>query len=43
LEDGVPVVFEVEDVLVGFVLGADVGEAFGCEQSFVGIALVEPF
>ena len=35
LEDGVAVVLEVEQVLVGFILGCGVCETFGCQEADV--------
>ncbi len=42
LEDGITVVFEVQDVVVSFILGFDIGETLGCEKTKVVVFLLVP-
>ena len=42
LEDSVTVVFKVQDIVVGFILGFDISETLGCEKTKVVVFLLVP-
>lgn len=43
MEDGISIVFEIEDVLEGFVPGGGVSEALGCKEARVLFVLIKAF